>query len=76
MFVEAKRQVIWSKPDDVPFDPANPLPAADKLFGGLSPNGFNAAMGDGSVRFLKYTVDPKTLKAMITRGGGEIYTLD
>lgn len=76
MFVEAKRQVIWSKPDDVPFDPANPLPGADKLFGGLSPNGFNAAMGDGSVRFLKYTVDPKTLKAMITRGGGEIYTLD
>ncbi len=76
MFVEAKKQVIWTKPDDVLFDPTKPLPAADKLFGGLSPNDFIAAMGDGSVRFLKYTTDPKTIKAMITRNGGEIFTLD
>ena len=76
MFVEAKKQVIWTKPDDVPFDPTKPLPAANTIFGGLSPNGFNVAMGDGSVRFLKYTIDPKTIKAMITRAGGEVFNLD
>ena len=76
MFAEAKKQVIWTKPDDIPFDPTKPLPAADKLFGGLAPNGFNTAFGDGSVRFFKYTLDPKTIKAMITRNGGEVITLD
>ena len=51
MVVEAKEAVPWTKPDDLPFDPA----ADPSLFGAASthPGGFNALMADGSVRFLK-----------------------
>ncbi len=71
LFVEGKNQVVWSKPDDIPFDSEKVIPAPNTLVGGLFPGGFNAAFSDGSVRFLNATIDPKVLKAMITRGGGE-----
>ena len=71
LFVEAKNQVIWTKPEDVPFDPKRDLPPTVTLFGGLTPGGFNAAFADGSVRFIADTVDRKTIKAMITRNGNE-----
>ena len=72
LFVEAKNQVIWSKPDDIPFDPAKELPAANTFLGGLFPGGFHAAFCDGSVRFFKDTIDSKTIQAMITRAGEEV----
>jgi prepilin-type N-terminal cleavage/methylation domain-containing protein/prepilin-type processing-associated H-X9-DG protein len=34
--------------------------------------GANWAFGDGSVRFLSYTVPPRTLLALATRNGGEV----
>ena len=71
LFVEAKNQVIWTKPEDVSFDPKRDLPPTVTLFGGLTPGGFNAAFADGSVRFIADTVDRKTIKAMITRNGNE-----
>jgi prepilin-type processing-associated H-X9-DG protein len=50
--------------------------AADKrLFGG-QPIGMNAAMADGSVRFLRSSIDPKSLAAAITIAGGEPVDLD
>ena len=50
--------------------------AADKrLFGG-QPAGMNAAMADGSVRFLRSSIDPKRLAAAITIAGGEPVDLD
>jgi prepilin-type processing-associated H-X9-DG protein len=72
LVVEAKKAVPWTKPDDLPFDPA----AAPSLFGAGSshPGGFNAAMGDGSVRFIKGTIDPRTFRALITRNLGEVIT--
>lgn len=72
MFVEAAEPVEWTKPDVLEFDPTKPLP---KL-GGLSKGGFNVAMCDGSVRFIKDTIDEKTLKAMLTRMGGEVVAFD
>ena len=72
LFVEAKNQVIWSKPDDIPFDPAKELLAANTFLGGLFPGGFHAAFCDGSVRFFKDTIDSKTIQAMITRAGEEV----
>ena len=33
-------------------------------------------LGDGSVRFLAKTIDAKVLRAMITRSGGEVISMD
>jgi hypothetical protein len=70
MAVEAGVAVPWTKPEDLEFDPEKALP---KL-GGMnwSPPGFNAAFGDGSVRFLLLTLNKDVLKALITRAGGEV----
>jgi hypothetical protein len=70
MLVEAAKAVPWTKAEDVPFDPdpTKPLP---KL-GGRFRGGFNAALCDGSVRFLRKTISDQTLRAAITRDGGEV----
>jgi hypothetical protein len=62
----ADKAVPWTKPEDLPFDPANPLAA----LGNVSPQGFYAAFFDGHVMPLK--VDNETLKALITPDGGEV----
>jgi hypothetical protein len=67
LVVEAGEPVPWTKPDDLPYLADKPLP---KL-GGLFPDGFHAAMGDGSVRFIPKKTDEKTLRAVITPRGGE-----
>jgi prepilin-type N-terminal cleavage/methylation domain-containing protein/prepilin-type processing-associated H-X9-DG protein len=36
------------------------------------PGGANAAMGDGSVRFLRDTIEAETFAALCTRAGGEV----
>ena len=61
--------VTWTKPDDLPFDPdpKQPLPKLGGLFG----DGFHAAFCDGSVRFLRHDIGEQTLRALITRDGGE-----
>ncbi|MBO0701183.1 MAG: DUF1559 domain-containing protein, partial [Zavarzinella sp.] len=61
------RAVIWTKPEDITIDPKDPL--AGLL--GHYVEGFHAAMADGSVRFIKKSVGPKTLWALFTRAGGE-----
>ena len=66
--VEAKRSIPWTKPEDIPYDPAKQLP---KL-GGFEPGKFLAALADGSVRRLPVTIDETTLRALITRAGGEV----
>jgi RNA polymerase sigma factor (sigma-70 family) len=69
LVVEAADPVIWTRPDDLAFNPAGNPPG----FGGLKfDGGFNAAFADGSVKFLKDTIDPKVLRALITRSGGEV----
>jgi prepilin-type processing-associated H-X9-DG protein len=70
--VEAKREVPWTKPEDIPFDPNGPPPE----LGGFTPDGFNALFADGSVRYIKKTVAPQVLKALITRDGGEVLSTD
>jgi hypothetical protein len=68
LLVEAKRDIPWTKPEDIAYDPAKPLP---KL-GGRRPKGFNAALADGSVRFIADTVNEMTLRALFTKAGGEM----
>jgi len=62
-----KSAVIWTRPDDLVIDPK--MPAA-KLAG--QPNdGFNTGFCDGSVRFLKATLDAKTLLHLFQMDDGE-----
>lgn len=68
MVVEAGESVPWTKPDDLPFDAKKDLPKLGGLFDGV----FHAAYADGSVHRSKAKFDAETLKAMITRNGGEV----
>lgn len=61
MIVEAKREIPWTKPEDIDCDSAKPLP---KL-GGFYADGFCAALADGSVRFIFNTVKDEMLRALI-----------
>src|SRR5262249_19735785 len=65
--VEAEAAVPWTKPADLIYNPKKPLPK----FGGLFKGGFHAAFGDCSVRFVSMDNDEATLRAIITRDGGE-----
>lgn len=92
MFVEAKRDIPWTKPEDIPYAddlrPANaPVPpqgvpsryAGDKplpKFGGHYSNFFLVALCDGAVRVVHQNVDPNVLRALITRDGGEVVNIN
>jgi hypothetical protein len=60
--------VIWTKPDDLSTADAEIL---KKLIGHYD-DGFIAGFADGSVRFIRKTIDLPTLKALFTRNGGEL----
>jgi prepilin-type N-terminal cleavage/methylation domain-containing protein/prepilin-type processing-associated H-X9-DG protein len=58
------------------FDPADvPLHGDQRPFGGHT-GGMHAAMADGSVRFIRSSIEPKNLAAAITIAGGEPVNLD
>ncbi len=67
LFVDAPMAVPWTKPEDLRFDPNGPLPE----FGGVFPNGYNIALVDGSVHFIRYGAEPD-MRALITANGGEV----
>jgi prepilin-type processing-associated H-X9-DG protein len=68
MIAEAAAPVPWTKPDDLDFTPTGPLP---KL-GWHHNNRCNVLFADGNVRVIPNTVSPTTLRALITRNGGEM----
>jgi hypothetical protein len=68
MIAEASKAVPWTKPEDISFDPNQPLPK-------LGLPGFSyflAAMCDGSVRTISHSITKETLRNAITRDGGEV----
>ncbi len=67
LLVEAKRDIPWTKPEDIPYDPNKPVPA----LGGYFADGFYVAMADGSARFIPSTISEKVLRALISKAGGE-----
>jgi hypothetical protein len=72
LVVEAGEPVPWSKPDDLRYDPDGPLPPLRCLFR----DGFRAGFVDGSRHWLPKTASEATLRALITRNGGDKPGLD
>ncbi len=70
--VEAGTPVVWTKPEDVSYDPKKPLPR----LGGQFASVIHVLMADGTVRTLARRLDEATLRAAITPAGGEIVDLD
>jgi hypothetical protein len=67
LVVEAGEPVPWTKPDDLPFDPDGPLPDLRGLF----ERGFRACTADCHRHDVLKGVPERTLRAAITRNGGE-----
>lgn len=71
--IDAGEPVVWTKPG-TDLDPdAKEFPKLGMMIDG---DYFFAAMCDGSVRKVKREFDEKTMKAAISRCGGEVFTED
>ncbi len=57
-------------------DPAKGLNQSPDGFGGPFPGGANILFADGSVRFIKNTINPKVFRALATPVGGETINSD
>jgi hypothetical protein len=71
MIVTAADSVPWTKPEELVYTPNGPLPRLSQ-----TRRGCNVALCDGSVRFLSATIAEQSLRALITRDGGEVANLD
>ena len=67
LVVEAAQAVPWTKPDELDYDPDKPLPPLGYRFRG----GFQVGMADATVHWVRGDVSEQTLRAAITRAGGE-----
>jgi hypothetical protein len=66
--VDDEHAVPWTKPDDLRFDPRQPL----KGLGSPRQGWFIAAFADGSVRVISRTINPQDLRGLMTPQGGEV----
>jgi RNA polymerase sigma factor (sigma-70 family) len=67
LVVEAGSPVVWTKPDDVPYDPKKPVPR----LGGQFASVIHVITADGTPRVLPRRLDERTLRAAITPAGDE-----
>ena len=67
MFVETAERVPWAQFNELPFDPNGSPPA----LGHPNRDTVIVGMADGSVRSIRKTVDPASLKAAITRSAND-----
>jgi Protein of unknown function (DUF1559) len=67
LVVRAPTAVPWTKPADLPYAPDKPLP---RLFGD-GEGGLEVVFANGRVHTLPRALPEKTLRALITRNGGE-----
>ncbi len=65
--VEARRNIPWTKPEDLPYDPSGKLPS----LGGFFQGGFGATFGDGSTGFIEEPIKDTALRAMISPADGK-----
>jgi hypothetical protein len=67
LLVEAKRDIPWTKPEDILYDPDKPLPE----LGGYFPGVVNTAFADATVRGLPSNISDKVLRPLITKADGQ-----
>jgi prepilin-type processing-associated H-X9-DG protein len=72
---ESRRSVPWTKPEDLSFE-IIVTPSGLGSFHGYHNNGFNALFGDGSMRFIKSSIAPSVMRALVTRNGNEVLSSD
>ncbi len=65
--VNPDRAVTWTKPDDLAFDPDNPLAGLGKAH----PGGFLVLLCDGSVRFIPETTGREAFRRLVQIGDGQ-----
>jgi hypothetical protein len=63
--------VPWTRPEDLSFDPAQPLAA----LGELPKDGFWGGFADGAVRRIRPDIKPDVFRALLTPAGGEVIRL-
>ncbi len=68
--VESKSPAIWTKPQDIPFSDVKDAVSLDSVLG-LGQTGFHALFCDGSVHWIKMTVDRQTMKLLIMPSDGK-----
>jgi hypothetical protein len=71
LVVEAADPVIWTKPDELAYDPKKPVPKV----GGVFETGFCALFADGQVKFLPKWLEEQTLRNLIDAADGNVVTL-
>jgi hypothetical protein len=65
--VDDAHAVIWTKPDDLPYDPKEP----SKGLGGLYKNFFIALFCDGSVHIIEMPCSDKNLRSLFSAAAGD-----
>lgn len=70
--VETGPPVEWTRPADIPYHPMKPLVQMDGPFA----NALFVGIGDGSVFALKREIDETTLRRLIERDDGQVFSLD
>jgi hypothetical protein len=85
LVVDAANPVQWAKPIDLIYDPDQPLPGLGGRYTKSvyflcrevgTHSGFCACFADGRCRFIRDSTDERTLRALITRNGGEPVDVD
>ncbi|MBL4883335.1 MAG: DUF1559 domain-containing protein [Planctomycetaceae bacterium] len=64
--VEAKRDIPWTKPEDIKYD-GEKIPK----FGGFHHGGFSVVLCDGSVKFISEKIDEKVLHELLQINDGQ-----
>jgi hypothetical protein len=67
LVVEAKRNIPWTKPEDVPYSADQPLPELGGHFDGI----FLAARADGSVQTMAKNLDETQLRRLLEKADGQ-----